>query len=394
MDNADKNKIVEWLIFGYLVLFPFGQLIRWQLTVGGFSFPLHPTDFIVGIIFCVIHTSRPKLPEVFKYIKAFSEIALFTLLLSVFIFKSGMIVVGALYLLRVYAYSYLAVAVWNVFDKLDLKEKLINGLLYVCVSIGVFGWIQFIMYPDIRPLLEWGWDDHLYRLVGTFLDPTFTSIILVFGSILGLSKYLSSKKRKYLFLVVFLVITIAFTYSRAGYIALVAGFGSMLYFYKKIKKMFLLIFSLAALLLILPRPSSEGVKLERLASIYARGTNYVETIQIFSKSPLFGVGFNNMCLARQKYFGYGDFKSHSRSGSDSSALFVLATMGIVGLIFFTTMLIHVLRHIEINEFGIVAIASLAALFVHGLFSNSVFYPWVMGYLVMIIPLALKEKMLR
>jgi preprotein translocase subunit SecG len=391
MDDDNKNKIIEWLIFAYLVLFPFGQLIRWKLSIADYSFPIHPTDFIVGIIFLVTHASRMKYPEVFKYIKAFSEIALFTLLISVFIFKSPSIIIGGLYLLRIYAYTFLMVAVWNVFNSPSMKDKLSKGIIAVCVAVGFFGWIQYLFYPDIRPLFEWGWDDHLFRLVSTYLDPAFTSIILVFGCINVLSKYFETKKLPYLLGTIFFVITIAFTYSRAGYLALVAGIIAILISFKKAKTILIYLLGIVMIVLLLPRPSSEGVKLERLASIYARGTNYIETFHIFEKSPLFGVGFNNLCLARQKYLGQGEFSSHSCSGSDSSVLFVLATTGIVGLIFFVTMLVHTYRHIEMNTYGIIAIASIAALFVHGLFSNSVFYPWVMGYLALSVPIALKEQ---
>ena len=78
----------------------------------------------------------------------------------------------------------------------------------------------------------WGWDDHLYRLIGTFLDPGFTAIILVFGFLTSLAYYLKPAapkggfKNKYFLLIsIFLFVSILFTYSRAGYIALIVGMG-------------------------------------------------------------------------------------------------------------------------------------------------------------------------
>ncbi len=390
MENKSKLTILEILIFFYLILFPFGQIIRWDLFLGSLKFPVHPTDFIVGLVFlCTLAFALPK-PKIFKLINNFLIVAFFSLILSIFIFKSWSIVFGAMYLLRIYAYAFFFVAAWNVYQEERTKDRLFKILLAISGIIAVFGWFQYFFYPDFRPLVEWGWDDHLYRLIGTFMDPAFTGIILVFGYILALTKYLFSKKKIFLLLVLFFVVTLAFTYSRAGYLALAAGSMAVLLKMKKIRAL-VPVFGLLLIIFLLPRPSGEGVKLERVASIYARSTNYVETLKIAAHSPLFGVGFNNLCLARQRYLESTSVYSHSCSGSDSSLLFVLATTGVVGLLIFLMAAYAVYIVLSKDLYGIAILGSFVALAVHGFFSNSYFYPWVMGYVALLSSLDIKEN---
>ena len=79
-----------------------------------------------------------------------------------------------------------------------------------------------------------------------------------------------------------------------------------------------IIFGISVILL--PRPSSEGVQLERTQSIYGRFRSYEQGLTILKTNPLFGIGFNNYCYARQIILGTNDLASHACSGSDSSVL--------------------------------------------------------------------------
>jgi len=199
--------------------------------------------------------------------------------------------------------------------------------------------------------------------VGTFLDPAYLSLLLVLGIILSPSKLID----------IFLTLTLAFTYSRAGYLAFLPA----VVFQSK----YLLIVLLGFLILILPRPAGESVRLERTASITQRLENYKETLSIIKSSPLIGVGFNNLCLAKNS-----DFSSHSCSGSDSSLLFILATTGIIGLISF----IYLLTKIWEASDNILKI-SMVALGVHSLFSNSIFYSWIMGICFILLATSLSKR---
>ncbi len=131
-------------------------------------------------------------------------------------------------------------------------------------------------------------------------------------------------------------------------------------------------------LLILPRaPGGEGVKLERTSSVKARLLNWQNSASIFVKNPILGVGFNTYRYA-QKQAGFLDtskwLKSHAGAGADSSLLFIAATTGTVGFIFFIRYLKSVWK---ISSAGLFLRASLVALFFHSFFLNSLFYPFVL-----------------
>lgn len=349
------------ILFAFLILFPFGQIIK----IG----QINPIDIVVvlGAVTAII--KRYKYPEVFKYVKDFLLVALFGYLLSIFIFKSPQVITGFFYLFRLAAYFYFFVFACHF----ENKKLLLNSLLAMSFFTALFGWVQYFFYPDLTSLKYLGWDDHLYRLVGTFLDPGFTSLIIVFGGVI------SFIKKKYL-LLAFFATTLAFTYSRAGYLAFVVSLFSASFLFKKFKAFLIVLIYFLFIIFLLPKPAGEGVNLARTYSISSRIINYKETFEIFKKSPVFGVGFNNICLARNIYLKDVDLSSHSCSGSDSSLLLILATTGIIGFIIFVSSISKILFNLKKGFYTKVFLVILSAVFVHSFFVNSLFYPWVMGYL--------------
>ena len=315
----------------------------------------------------------------------------FSLLFSFAYFGFEVGFVGMLYFVRLVAYSSLFLVIYDLVRKeSNLKTFLFNSLIIVITAIAIMGWFQYFIYPDIRNFVVWGWDDHLYRLFSTFIDPGFTSILLVFGFLLTLNEYLRTKNRYYILLLLFLFITIGFTYSRAGYLALFAGILAMLIYLRKVKYIAAILIMFVAMIFILPKPASSGVELQRVFSVVARIENYKETFSIWQKTPIFGVGYNNLCFARIKYLGNGNFSSHSCSGSDSSLLGLLATGGILGLTLFLVVVWDAIKNIDYKTYGLGFLACLVALFIHSLFVNSLFYPWVMGFMATLAAVSLKS----
>ncbi len=363
------------ILFIYLALFPFGQLLRISI--------FNASDILAIAALAYLVLIKKEGLKVLDPLKDFLIIALFSLLYSVFNFKSLNVLVGTLYLFRVISYFYLYKLSFNIIkEDLRLKETIFNSLLLVSFAVSVFGWIQYFLYPDLTSLKYLGWDDHLYRLVGTFLDPGFTSLIIVFGTALAFIK------KKYL-LLAFFAVSLAFTYSRAGYLALVASLFLASFLFKRFKVLSLVLIYFLVVVFLLPKPGGEGVNLARTYSISSRMTNYKETFEIFIKSPVIGVGFNNICLARKIYLKDINSSSHSCSGSDSSLLLVLATTGIVGFIVFVSTFTKILLTLKKGFYTKVFLVVLSAVFVHSFFVNSLFYPWVMGYLA--ISASLVEK---
>lgn len=357
---AKKFTLDNIFLFLFLILFPFGQIIRIGI--------IHPLDVVVGMAAVYTIVNKLPKPEVFKYLENFLLVAFFSWTVSIFIFKDIKVLYGLLYLFRLTAYCYFFVYVADWMEKSKKNSKLIrNSVIVVAAASAFFGWIQYFVFPSIIPFKVWGWDEHLYRLVGTFLDPTFLGIILVIGF------FVAIKKSKAIAL--FLLISIAFTYSRASYIAFGAGLVVFALLEKKIKlSIFFLMFFLFFLLILPKNTGGLGVNLTRTNTLAGRLLNYRETYEIFFNYPVFGIGYNNICLARNKYINTESVSSHSCSGSDSSILFILATTGVVG---FLSLVYGITKFRVLNPIFI-AIAT------HSLFSNSLFYPWVMGLIVLIL----------
>lgn len=363
-------------IFLFLALFPFGQVVRIWI--------FHPLDIIVGFASIYSIITKQYKPIIFKYLDNFIYIGLFAWLLNYFVFNNYQTFYGLMYLFRLFSYLYFVVYIYNYLQIKNVKELLIDALAAVSLISALFGWVQFFIFPDLKPLFIWGWDMHLFRLAGTFLDPAYLGLIIVFGLIVFMYRYMNTKMNIYFLPIIFLLVSLAFTYSRASYLAFVAG-GVYLSFAKRNYKLSLAVFTvLTSLIVILPTARNHSIQFLRSFSIVARIENYKSTLNIISKSPVFGIGYNNMCIAYNKYIGFQKLSSHACSGSDSSILFILATTGVLGLIIFIYLILRIKDSTKNSKYFNILSGSFAALLVHSMFSNSMFYSWIAGWIVMLI----------
>jgi O-antigen ligase len=390
MDIIKKVKLDSMFLFLFFALFPFGQIIRIGL--------LHPIDLVVGLAAAYTIIVKLKSPKVLKLVIPFLYVAGFSWIISIFIFHQINVLYGGLYLLRLAAYYFFGVYVWNfVRNKPAHKKLVLDSLLLVSLVSGFFGWVQFFTVPNIKPFFSLGWDMHLFRVVGTFLDPSYLGLIVVFGLLLSIHRCISSRNWKNILIIFFLLVSLAFTYSRASYLAFFAGLSTIVYLNRKFKKLLWIVGGLIVLALILPTAKNHSIELFRTFSAIARIENYQTTLKIFSKSPVFGIGYNNMCIAYQRFIGPQSFSSHACSGSDSSLLYILATTGVVGFIIFIssmwkigTVLIRDSKFPALPVGRQILVSCFVALIIHSLFSNSMFYPWIMGYFVILLVMDIKE----
>ena len=380
MDKSKAIKLIEKLVFLYLLLFPFGQILALRVVFLGSSIRVHPVDVVVFFTLPILVLGKIGWPKFYKAAASLVLLAVFGLVLSLVEFDPKQVAVGALYGLRVVSYGAFFAAIYKLVSaKNKYREILFNALIVVSLEVGVLGLLQYIFLPDLRFLYAFGWDDHLFRLVGTFLDPGFTGIILAFGGILALVSYIKKGKRIYLLNLMVLSIALLLSYSRASFVAFVVGLAIL--FIKTRRNLILLIASIFLLAIpFLPRPEGYGVRLERTHSIVSRMVNYNQTLRIIQKSPLFGVGFNNMCAAREKFLDDNMQESHACSGADSSILLILATSGVVGLMLVLYMLRNIMINLLPNIYSYAFLACFIALVVHSQFVNSLIYPWVLGYM--------------
>jgi len=369
------QKIGKFLVVVYLFLFPFGQLLKigYRVNLGNLS------DLVVLLTVLFYFFKTTKKPDMDKFVVYFLISGIFSLLISFSFFNFVSIGYGALYLLRLFSYYTLGVLVYNLklLNKINQQFILYNLILASIVS-ALFGWIQYLFWPNLVFLKFLNWDDHLNRLVGTFYDPGFIGLILVLGSLLSLNLFTKNKNKLYLLYSLFLGVSVFFTYSRASFLALFVGLSVLVIKKQNFKKVSLLLVGLFVFLaVLLPKRLGEGNNLLRTASVFARFSNYFQTLEIVKKSPLFGVGLNNICAYRIVNFGETP-SSHACSGTDSSLLFILATTGIVGFLIFINLVIMVLAKLQ-NK---LTISILSAVFVHSLFSQSLFYSFIMGFLAL------------
>lgn len=361
---------MDKLIFLYLIAFPFGKLLG----------PL--PDLVVFAIF--IFSIRKN----WKNVNNFIVVCLFSLLFSLSFFNLGQIWTGIFYLVRLISYFSLSKIISIKFKTPKRKRLLLNSLIVAGFSVAIFGIIQYLFLPDLRSLKAVGWDDHYFRLVSTFLDPAFTAIILVLTQILFLTNNIKKLNYKKIILSLFLMTCTLLTYSRAGFLALLF---SMIFILIKTRQKILMLFIAIFLIAIplLPKAPSEGTNLLRTYSVNQKFINLNESIYLIKKSPIYGLGFNNLCAAKIKFGLESNPSSHTCSGLDNSILFILATTGIIGLISFTNLILNIIRTTKIDMQSTV-FTSLVAVFIHGMFTNTFFYSFVMGWLAIVIGVTRKS----
>jgi O-antigen ligase len=372
--------MVEAIILLILSTFWLGVIPGFLMKlVLGFIIKVHIIDVLVLLLVLLTRKFFTVLKNDLVVILVFSYIVSLT--------HFGFHITALLYLVRLISY----IALFFVISEYKTKNR--TNLIYRCLVINIvliclLGILQYLLIPDLRDLYYLGWDDHLYRLVSTFLDPGFTGLILTLGFFLINKKELLKPKTKNL-LSLIIVLAIGLTFSRASYLAFVSGVVVWSIFEKKIKWGAIFIGLLLSAIILIPKPEGEGVRLARSASVLRRVSNYELSLKLIRKYPLFGVGFDNVCQAKSEFIDISK-QQNSCSGLDNSYLFIATTTGMIGFGVFLLELYKLVKIIIKNKNEFLG-ASMAGVFVHSLFNNSLFYPWVMLWMAIVLGLELRIK---
>lgn len=394
--DSSKAKIIDrffiFLILFYIFLVPFGQIARLDLKILNLKIPLILYDF-TALIILVIHIFYGIKLRITKQILFFFMVALFSFLINFKFVFDQYVLNSVLYLVRLASWGAIYSAVIYLIDKKLIDKINLKKYIYYSIFATCFlGFLQYLFIPDLRFLVNFGWDEHLNRLTGLYFDPAYIGFIAIIGFFLSFYIFAKKNSFKFIFSQVFFLAVLFLTYSRASYLAFVVG---LFYFLLKFrdKKLIKYLFTatfisiLIFLIFFMFRSEGEGVRLARIASINQRFDNYLQTLLIIKDYPLFGVGFNNICKIRISYFG-GDMNSHSCNGADASILFVWATTGIIGVLVF----IHLLYSLFFSHRSEILMKTLLiCLFVHSLFSNSMFYSIIVGVLIILIAIKVDPK---
>jgi hypothetical protein len=242
------------------------------------------------------------------------------------------------------------------------SQKFKNFFSIILIANILFGLIQYFIWPNFTYFNALNWDPHLFRLVSTFFDPTFTGLIYLLFLINIFFQSLS-----YYYLII-PYIALSLTYSRSTLLSFLIAFFFISQKYKKPKIFLVSLLIFLITIFVLPRLEGEGTKLERTSSILAKIENYKEGIVIFKKNPIIGVGYNNLKIARN----LSQNPSHSSSGFDGSLLTILTTTGLIGLSLFVLGLKEYFQKTDLLHQTL-----LITILFHSLFSNSLLYPFVL-----------------
>jgi O-antigen ligase len=258
------------------------------------------------------------------------------------------------------------------------------------------GFVQYFFYPSLRNLYYLGWDEHLYRLFSSFLDPNFVGAFLAIFFIYTVNftrGYLKKKEKLKILgmgmLSTLTLVALYLTYSRSALIMLIVSVVVYLYLINKKKFIVLILFLVLLSVFILPKSfQTEGTNFLRATSSEARVQTLQESLKVIQKSPVYGIGFNAYRYSENQLgliSGPNWEVSHGGAGSDNSFLFVLATTGVIGFIAYLYLLFKIfsLRNNNLkggNQFRIVLISSLAGLIVNSLFINSLFYVFILEWI--------------
>ncbi|MBI2430723.1 MAG: O-antigen ligase family protein [Candidatus Levybacteria bacterium] len=378
------EKIIKIFFLFLLFLFPFGEIARFDL---GNNIAVRVLDVAIGLVLVAWLLDKEKKKRFQK--KLVNPILFFTgaLFVSLFLnmknYQGSEIIISSLYFLRwiVYAGLYFVVADFDI----KFKSKIRELLVVIGAMVVVLGYVQYFLYPNLRNLYYLGWDEHLYRMFSTFLDPnfagTFFVLYLLFLSGLFWNSYKEKQYRSIqiyggLFVLTFCAILL--TFSRGAFIMFFVSMGVFLMQIKKARLLFgIAVLSIIFLGLVSRFNQSEGTNLFRTTSNLARIESVNRAITIFLDNPIFGVGFNNYRYAKLRY-GFtskSKYEDHAGAGTDNSFLFVLATTGIIGFSAYVYLWYSIVRNLR----NIVITSSLVGLFVNALFINSLFYPFIMAW---------------
>lgn len=345
------------------ITFPFGQLFRINLL--NQNFPVFDLTIALLALSNFLLFIRQKKSISNPLLLSFLAFNILSLVINYFS-NNYFSVSSVFYFIRLSSLFSLLIFNTNIF-RFPFFNKL---LLLSLISTVVFGLIQYIFWPNFTYFNSLSWDPHLYRLVGSYFDPTFTALIFLF---LIINLYFSKINpfTKHLLLAV-TYLALALTYSRSGLLAFFVTFTLIFIKNKTFKKIFYVFLLCLFTIVLLPRKEGEGTKLERTSSIQAKIENYQKGISHFKKSPIIGIGYNNISLSRPDQ----NPLSHANNGYDSSLLTLLVSTGLVGF----TIFILATKEL-VSKTNLYSKSLIISLFIHSLFANSLLYPWILFYLI-------------
>jgi O-antigen ligase len=390
-------KVFFWLCLWLLVP---GLLLR--IPIGGAG--ILATDIIVAIFACTWLFQKIIIDRSFPtsfFIKSgsfFFFFAIITFFLGAGNLDFTEIILSGAHLLRFGSMLLFGWAATDLFRTQTQQQSFWKHFWKIAGTIVFLGFLQFFLVPDISSWsTEGGLDPHTGRLLGTWLDPNFMAGFLAFILPILIGYGYESKKKKSkiaLGLIVCAFLGALFlTFSRSGYLA--AGTGLVVFFILRDPKI-LLVGGIIAIIGIASNERAQK-RLESLSSTISsivfqntdeidptanlRIQSWTKSFELWKKYPITGIGYNTYRY-RATEEGIVDENYFSSGGSDSTHLTILVTTGIGGFLiflwFYGTLVVHTMRAFFRSQKSLFLgfSSGLFALFVHGFFVNSIFFPFL------------------
>ncbi len=373
------------LLFGAtLILFTLGQLGRlsWlNQTINVYVYELGAMVLVVVLI--LKHRLAPwrRYGVRLRYFYWGAAILFLTFVISFPLFSWEQNLVAFLYLGRLCLYGLFFI--YAAYEK-NLRPD--RWLVLAIALIVVCSYLQYWWYPDLRNLFYAGWDPHLHRMFGTFLDTAPAGAIYGVGFYYLLLNLDPPYRKLKLVLLPAFLLAVGLSFSRSLYLACVAS-GIYLCFWKR--KPALIGLGLAcfiALVVVLPKPGGEGVNLERTTSILARFKDDKEAINLWLKRPILGWGYNHLRYLRPDNQEKTTLSvNHAAASFHSSYLIVLVTTGVFGLAVFVKLIWQWLTlHRSLLVIGILIVAM-------SFFDNVILHPFILYFLGVVSLAQLKRR---
>lgn len=334
-----------------IFIWPFGQLLTF--TIPGLSLSFYLLDISVGLLSLSLFLSSKSRNlifsnNLFKSLLVFLLVASLSLLFNLQLAISGGFIYPIFYLLRLFIYPSVYFAARIYPRSAVTKPIVLSMVLFVLIGLG-----QYLFFPDMRYLRYLGFDDHYYRLIGSFYDPNFTGAIVA-----GLSLALIASGQ-FLLSLPFIGL-LSLTFSRTSYLCFAFGLIYLLLKNRQ-KKVLILLIALVVIVVLIPKPFGEGVNLMRTVSILSRFESWHQGFLLFLQKPILGWGYNTLRVI-----------TGSRFQIDNSYLYVAATTGILGVLSFG----FLLHQVWISNRSLSGSLVILTILAHSFFNNSLFYIWI------------------
>lgn len=417
--QASVREMVINMINLYWLLVPFGHIFRFSTPRSDVSIQF--SDVLIGLIIVTwillnslnMFKSWLRLPSM-KSILICAGIWFVSLLVNLSSATWDQLTPSSFYLVRWVCYILLIPLIVQLQLSNLEKKHLLTCLIFSLCVFTCIGFFQYIFFSDFHSLSTQGWDIHMHRLASTWLDTGYAGLFIAFGVFLFTpAAFPTIRSQNYLnpwlYTWQIFIIALGLTFSRASYIAFIAGLLCFSILKRQALPVLIGILSLALVITLAPKPAGEGVNLQRDSTINYRLTNWRQAATIFTDHPLLGIGFNRYRYVQREYGFLSDpgwQASHAGAGVDNSFLFIFAVSGVFGFLGFVYLWLTVLmpiirfpapeRHsanftsILISSKPLV-LSSLIAWFTHSLFHNTLFYPYLLSYICILSGLSLSSS---